>query len=487
MKRSFACLALTALLCGCGAAPQAAPQPPAEEHVLAAYTQASEVYDWFGRTPPALDETDSRSTPEGVYFRVADPELPTFDALRRQVEQVFAPALADALLSASPAHFRDFDGALYALPPGRGDNLYLLDTTVAAEMTAEDRWAVTVTFWADFAEHLPQADGYTHTVATVGCSRQTLDYVRTADGWRFSSFCPSDDLDLDAEMVFTINYYQDFEVTGAYQDYSDWQLVCYLIHSDGAYAEAPSDLLLRRFLERPQDILKVLALMDSSPYEQKDAIVAGPGYSAANWLYREDEAAFRSILDTCKPETPAEQAVLDKIRSAYQSASADAPPSPIETEFSLIVPGEKQVLTLGPQEGTFPWGYDLQGTALPAGGGDTSGAVYEVDCGGLRLSYSVSPDDGTEFLFRMSTDLTYDSGFFCTPRGFYCGCGEDSLSHYYSTAVPWDTYVGDNGDVCYIYEPGGDAHCKHIAFFARDGVVVRMEIEDLIDSQLLPH
>ena len=40
--------------------------------------------------------------------------------------------------------------------------------------------------------------------------------------------------------VFTFDYEQAFSGTMAYQDYSDWQLVCYLIHADGAYAEAPS-------------------------------------------------------------------------------------------------------------------------------------------------------------------------------------------------------------------------------------------------------
>ena len=93
---------------------------------------------------------------------------------------------------------------------------------------------MTITFWADFVDQPIQADGHPHTVATVGYSQRTLDYEKTDEGWRFTSFCPSDDLDLDADTVCTIDYYQDFEVTGAYWDYSDWQLVCYLIYADGA-------------------------------------------------------------------------------------------------------------------------------------------------------------------------------------------------------------------------------------------------------------
>lgn len=78
------------------------------------------------------------------------------------------------------------------------------------------------------------------------------------------------------------------------------------------------------FLERPEDILHVLALLDSSPYREKqgpphpniDAIVASPGYTAAGRFYREDQADFAALLDSLHPETAAEQAVLDKTRAA---------------------------------------------------------------------------------------------------------------------------------------------------------------------------
>ena len=171
----------------------------------------------------------------------------------------------DNLFALSPDHYRDFDGVLYATDGGRGSNLYLLDKTVAAEQVDEDHWTVTVTFWADFEGRELQGDGYFHTVATTGYSTAVLDYAHTPDGWKFTGFVPRTALNLEADTVYTIHYYQDFEVTGAYQDYSDWKLACYLIYADGAYAEAPFDLLARRFLERPEDILHVLALLDSSP------------------------------------------------------------------------------------------------------------------------------------------------------------------------------------------------------------------------------
>ena len=100
--------------------------------------------------------------------------------------------------------------------------------------------------------------------------------------------------------------------------------------------------------------------------------MAGPGYTAAGRFYREDRADFEALLDALHPETAAEQAVLDKIRTAYESSVTEE--SPIETEFALIVPGEKRLLTLGVQEGTFPWGYELEGT-VTAADGDTYGTA----------------------------------------------------------------------------------------------------------------
>lgn len=514
MKRVFPLLLIFAtLLTGCAqrdcpALPPPEQEPPLEEDVLDLYAAAAQVYDWFDLTTLPLDRADTRTEDDLVYYRVDCQDLPLLAAgapedshtphtaavtvssmaeLRALTEAYFSPELAESLFALSPDHYRDFDGVLYALDGGRGQNLYLLDKTVTAEQTDEDHWTVTLTFWADFEGRELQADGYLHTVATAGYSQAVLDYEKTEDGWRFTSFCPSDGLDLDAETVSTINYYQDFEVTGAYQDYSDWQLVCYLIHADGAYAEAPSDLLARRFLERPEEILKVLALLDSAPYKNVyshiDGIVAGPGY-AANWFYREDKAALQEILSALRPASPAEQAVLEKIRAAYGSVTSGGEEAPIETEFSLIVPGEKRLLTLGAQEGTFPWGYALEGTVTSTGSGDTYGTVYEVDCGELQLAYSVSPDNGTEYLFRLSTSASYDQsgGYFCTPRGFYCGYDLAHLREVYSRAVelPSDRY-----DTCYVYEPGGDAFCKHIAFFLKDGVVTSIEVEDLIDGRLL--
>lgn len=322
MKRIVPIFLTLCLLAGCAASPEQA-LPPDEQTVLEAYSAAAEVYDWFDlhTLPTGIEAIQLDSN---VYYPVEYDGITTMADLETRVRACFSPELSDVLLS--DGSYREIDGKLCCAGGARGQNIFLLDKTLSARQVDESHWTVTITFWADFVDQPIQADGHPHTVATVGYSQRTLDYEKTAEGWRFISFCPSDDLDLDADTVCTIDYYQDFEVTGAYRDYSDWQLVCYLIYADGAYAEAPSDLLYQRFLERPGDILAALALLDGAPYRQKgppmniDAVVAMPGYSAA-WRSFDEQAEFLSVLDRCQPQTEAEQTVLDKIRAAYKKGT----------------------------------------------------------------------------------------------------------------------------------------------------------------------
>jgi len=349
MKRALALLSAAVLTCSltaCGDAGSAvssvsgqavvssAPPELTKADVLAAYDRAAEVYDWFDLyslpasgalvTENGLPYDSSRG---GIPYQAVDyAGLNSYADLDIRVRSCFSPELADDIMGGSES-YRDIDGKLYTASCARGSNLYLLDKTEEAEQVDENHWTVTLTFWADFADQELQSDGY-NPVATTGYSQAVLNYEKLEDGWRFTDFCSSDDLDLDADTVFTINYYQDFEASSAWEDYSDWKLVCYLIHADGAYAEAPFDLLYQRFMERPEDILKALALLDGSPYAEKgadslniDGIVAAPGYHAA-YLSAEEQAQFLSALDACHPETKSERTVLEKIRAAYEKMSS---------------------------------------------------------------------------------------------------------------------------------------------------------------------
>lgn len=475
-------LALCLLLAGCAASPEQVP-PPDEQTVLDAYAAAAEVYDWFDlhTLPTGIEAIQADGD---VYYPVEYDGIATMDDLDARVRACFSPEISDALLS--DGSYREIDGKLCCAGGARGQNVYLLDKTLTARQVDEGHWTVTITFWADFVDQPIQADGHPHTVSTVGYSQRTLDYEKTDEGWRFTSFCPSDDLDLDADTVYTIDYYQDFEVTGAYRDYSDWQLVCYLIYADGAYAEAPGDLLYQRFLERPEDILEALALLDNSPYREKgppmniDAVVNGPGASAA-WLSFDQQIEFLNVLGRCQPQTEAEQAVLDKIRAAYERNTASTKEA-VNSQFALDVDGK--LLCLGTQEGSFPWGYGLTAESQTHHeASDGADPFEETDCGAFTVSYNVSPEDGAESVFRMIVD----GPGIATAGGISVGSSEADVLAAYPSAVAVKAVGEDQWGADYglVFEPGQWAFCKHITFFMKDGAVAAMEIEDLMDGRLL--
>ena len=317
MRRSIPFLLVLALLTGCaGTAKEAAPSPTVPS-VLAAYSQAAEVYDWFdlGSLPTGMEAIQIDNA---VYYPVEEPGVETLADLEARVRACFTPELAEQILSRDSG-YREIDGRLFSAAGARGETLYLMAKTVTAEPVSQEHWTVTLTFWADYTDREDQGAA----TAVTGYSRSVLDYEKTETGWRFSSFCSSDGLDLEADTVFSFDYGQAV-AGGSWRDYSDWQLVCCLIHARGAEAEAPSELLFQRFCERPEEILRVLALLDQSPYRGKypsvGGIITSPARRAAA-LPAEERAAFSALLDGCRPETEAEQSVLDQIRGALASTA----------------------------------------------------------------------------------------------------------------------------------------------------------------------
>lgn len=451
-----------------------------QEDVLAAYDEAARLYDWFDLAPMPLDESDSVKEGENTYFRVLDETITSTKELRSRLEEAFTPELAEEIFNKVPDQYRDFDGKLYAIPGGRGTNLYLLDKTVQAERLREDRWEVTLTFWADYedARMVPEPEtgvSASYPTAVTGYSTTSIYYERTPEGWRFTSFCPTDNLDLDAETVCSSDYYEGF---GA--DCSDWELVCYLIHADGAFAEGAFYRLYQRFLDRPNDILSCLALLDSSPYASIDSLIADPGYQAA---YEDEEGrlAFEETVKLCVPANEAEEIVLKKIQGAYTSLRREeqAWTDLQNLRFSFTVPNTA-VFILGPQEGAFPWGLALDAEpVLVSPAMDGFGPCYEATLDAVTLEYTVNPDDGTEVLYKMTAN---DPGV-STDSGISVGDALEQVKERYPDCVPLDAYP-DSG-VVYVWEPGGPAYCKHIAFFTQDDVVTGIEIENLMDGRLL--
>lgn len=350
MKRLWLILFLTAaLLIGCGdnTAADLYEEPSSasltEQDVLNLYTAASAVYDWFDLTTLPLDTSDTRTEGDLIYCRVdaenlslpvsavAEPTdstlywqpqpvtIASLADLRETAETYFSPEMADGLFALSPDHYKDFDGVLYAADGARGSNIYLLNKAVAAKQVDADHWTVTVTFYADsYAWERPSA--------TVGYSQAVLDLERMADGWKFTSFCPSDGLALEAETVFQFTYTDEgFPASlGSLEDCSDLKLACWLLHADGGYSEGPSDTLTRRFLEDPDTWFEALSVFPDSPWEHADIVMAAPVDDTYAWYGQEEQDRLTEILDTYQPENDAQQALLDALKEAQARRLAPA-------------------------------------------------------------------------------------------------------------------------------------------------------------------
>ena len=495
MRRFGALLLLTiTLLAGCGGrespvSPDEAPETAlTEQDVINMYTAASAVYDWFDLTTLPLDMEDARTEGDLTYYRVDAENLSlpvstvaelTDSALPWQPQPVTITSLADLRETAesylSPDHYKDFDGVLYATDGGRGSNLYLLDKTVAAEQVDADHWTVTVTFYADsWAFEKPST--------TVGYSQAVLDLEHTADGWKFTSFVPSDGLDLEAETVFQFTYDIDTfmrDDAGNLDTWSDLKLACWLLHADGAYSEGATDYLTRRFLEDPDTWFDALSVFPDSPWEHADIVVAAPVNDTYAWYGQEEQDRLTEILDTYQPENDAQQALLDALKEARPQAIERATEN-ATASFCLVTEG--QFLSLGRKEGGYPWDYEgLPETPQSAGTGDNGESLFTFSFGGVDVAYLDA--DGTDNIYRMTTTVPGPR----TLGGIQVGDSEDDVKAVYTGAVQMEAVGEDQfgADYALIHEPGGLSYCKHISFFITDGEVSAIQVEDLVDGRLL--
>ena len=470
-------------------------QTPTQEEIVSAYQVAAKVYDWFSLTTMPLDSADTKKVGDAVYNRVNQPGITSVAELKAYLNTLFTPALTDRLLAESQDHYRDIDGVLYAQSTDRGTDIFLQGKQVTAAQKDDTHWNVTVTFYAGYTDNsIPDA-----RQVTIGYSQTVLSYEKTDAGWRFATFCPSDNLDETADTVYTFSYdYDTFDHTD-FDKYSDFELCCYFINSDGAFAEE-SDVLARRFLKNPERVMKSLVLVEESPWEHKDMMISGIGYNAVYFSTGSERMEFETLLkDHAAPQSDAEQAVWNLISDAYQKGSADQKANQVtpEQEFSLSPLSEDPEhtsLQLGVQEGKFPWNFALAGTPQALEVGDGYGQVYKVTCGdSLTLRYTET-DDGRQSLYAMTTEDASPATSLWTRRGARCGDLEADLKeHYPDELIYLDAdHVGPSYgslsvpyDGAWVYEPGGEAYCKHILFFMKNGVVVAIEVADLIDGRIL--
>jgi len=302
-------LALLLLLTGCGQS-SPAPDEPTESSVERAYLSAEEVYGWFNMT--SLPVGSAAVKEDGwTWYPVEQDGIATYVQLEAKVRSLFSAPLADSILKDAP--YRDIGGRLYATNAARGSNIYQKDRSVSVSQAGDSRWTVTLTFWADsWAWECPSV--------TIGFSKTKLDYEKTEDGWRFTSFCPSDDLDTDAATVFHFTYTDDAFASADCESFSDLQLALYLIHADGAYMEYPIDEMTRRFSSRPDEIL---ALAPQMNVEWQGILFPAVGFHGPV-LDQSDRAAFQAALDSASPKNDAEKSALEQIRQSALQDSASA-------------------------------------------------------------------------------------------------------------------------------------------------------------------
>lgn len=480
------CILLLSLLAGCTPASRHEPDPAlTEADVLNAYTQAAQVYNWFDLYSPSAG-IEAIQTEDGIFYPVEEPGLETLADLESKVRACFAPSLADQLLSSG--NYQELDGHLYCLGGGRGCNPYLLSKTAHANAVDDDHWTVTLTFWSEYQDSVSiPIPGTDHTTlvstATVGYSQSVLDYQRTEDGWRFTSFCASDALDLDADTVFTFSYGGDSFASDetAMDTWSDYKLGCWLLHAD-AMGEGAATLLTQRFLEDPATWFAALTPLAQSPFEHARTVLETPACVYA-WFSQEEQAQFEEILSTYQPRNDVEAGMLELLKSAQAQAIQNATDR-ATASFCFVT--DDAALSLGKQVGTYPWGNAAFPAAPnPDGTGDNGESHFTFSFGGVEVDYFTGPDaDGADLVFRMFTDAPGPK----TPGGIQVGSTQASVLDAYPSAQPYDALQASRPvsfDTVYLYEPGGLAFCKHIAFYLQDGVVTAIEMEDLMDGRLL--
>ncbi|WP_312636820.1 hypothetical protein [Oscillibacter sp.] len=481
----FAALALSVSACGKVAGgtssassihEEAAPSELTEADVLAAYEQAAEVYDWFdlcslptSGDPVAEDGKPYDPKQEGLSYRaVAYESLKTYADLDVCVRSCFTQELADKLMGGGTG-YRDIGGRLYAADAARGSNLYLLGKAASAERVEPDRWAVTVTFYID---------SYEYPFATVGYSQKTLDYIKTPDGWRFSTFCSSDALDETAETVFRFSY--GYPSTMEQEDMADWpalKLACWLLHADGAFSDAPGDYFALRLLNHPDEWFAALSVFPDSPWEYRDSVIADPAWSIYSWHPAQEDERLEALLNAYQPKTSAETVLLDALKTAWLQATQLGQDG-ATAAFCLVA--NEQCLTLGKKSGTYPWLYkDFPEKPTSVGTGDNGEKIYAFSYGGVDVKYITYSDEGGEasFVSRMETT----SPTVKTWWGVSVGDQKSDILAVYREADYTDKIRAEDGDGAWVWPGDRELLGSHITFYMKNGAVSEILMENLSD------
>lgn len=155
-----------------------------DEEINGMYQKALEALGWFEFGTMPADYSDTREADGYEYYRVTHDTIKTYDALRSYLGTIFADAVIGRLLGGDGSGFRlfrDFDGALYTVPVGRGSDIFKGEETyeIIREGDRKVIYRVTVEVYDD-----PE----TQNVAGTEQYDFPLEYI---DGkWVFTHFEP---------------------------------------------------------------------------------------------------------------------------------------------------------------------------------------------------------------------------------------------------------------------------------------------------------
>ncbi|MBE7005094.1 MAG: DUF3298 and DUF4163 domain-containing protein [Ruminococcaceae bacterium] len=162
-----------------------------EDEILSDFYEADEMWYWFEGLIP-LDYNDSKTVQAADVFggsfdqplyRVDLPGVTTIDALRAKLMTRLSENLVDRRLDgANQALFlQELDGALYAMPAGRGDDMYIDSVSYRVDLSASKVIATIV--WRDYDE------AKSEWVLTGATTDAEFPYEMTENGAVFTDFC----------------------------------------------------------------------------------------------------------------------------------------------------------------------------------------------------------------------------------------------------------------------------------------------------------
>ena len=158
----------------------ASPEAPTDEEVKVAYDNAVKYYNWFDHHSLPTNGASKKAFGFMIYYNVDYPGIKTMADLRRTLNTVFTPEMANMMIGSSK-NYREFNGILYVAPADRGNNIFAGNTTFSINRQAPDK--IVLTAKTEMYDNPNHAKGKIASYTT-----KDFLYAKTANGWRFATF-----------------------------------------------------------------------------------------------------------------------------------------------------------------------------------------------------------------------------------------------------------------------------------------------------------